>query len=149
MLKLSQYAELEKDIPFINNLLRQLNPEAPVVTKKTLVNILSDKAYVKIAIFRDKSKNNQIFGMASLHIIRTFFGLKGIVENVVVDKEYRGHGFGRQLVVGLIDAAKKKGVVYLELTSGTERQSAQKMYELLGFKKRETNVYRLELKERQ
>ena len=147
MLKLSQYVELEKDISFINNLLRQLNPEAPAITKKILVKILSEKSYVKIAVFRDKSKNNQIFGMASLHIIRTLFGLKGLVENVVVDEGYRGKGFGKQLMNGLIEAAKKKGVGYLELTSGPEKQSAHRMYESLGFKKRETNVYRLKLKE--
>ncbi|MBI5004908.1 MAG: GNAT family N-acetyltransferase [Candidatus Lloydbacteria bacterium] len=145
MLKLSQYAELEKDIPCINKLLRQLHPEAPKVTKEIMVKML-EKSNVKIAILRDKSKNNQIFGMASLHVIRTFFGLKGIVENVIVDEEYRGKGRGKELMNGLIEAAKKKGVVYLELTSGPERQNAQKMYESLGFKKRETNVYRLELK---
>ena len=148
MLKLSQYVELEKDIPFINNLLRQLNPDAPLVTKASLVKILSEGLCIKIAVLRDKSKNNQIFGMASLHIIRTLFGLKGIIENVVVDERYRGKGFGKQLMNGLIELAKKKGVGYIELTSGPERQSAHRMYESLGFKKRETNVYRLELKER-
>lgn len=148
MLKLSQYAELEKDIPCINKLLRQLHPKAPKVTEKILVRMLSNKFHIKIAVLRDTSKNNQIFGMASLHIIRTFFGLKGIVENVIVDEEYRGKGRGKELMNGLIEAAKKKGVVYLELTSGPERQNAQKMYESLGFKKRETNVYRLDLKER-
>lgn len=149
MLKLSQYAELEKDIPYINKLLRQLHPEAPKITKEILVKMLDEKFHIKIAIVRDTSKNNQIIGMASLHIIRTLFGLKGIVESVIVDEEHRGKGRGKQLMNSLIEAAKKKGVVYLELTSGPERERACKMYESLGFEKRKTSVYRLELKERQ
>lgn len=148
MLKLSKYIELDKDVPFINNLLHQLDFEAPPITKENLVEVLSQESYIRLIVVRDRSKNNQIFGMASLHIVRTLFGLKGIIENVVVDKEYRGKGFGKQLVNGLIKEAKKKGIKQIDLTSRPERESANKLYKSLGFKKRETNVYRLELKER-
>ncbi|MBI2045932.1 MAG: GNAT family N-acetyltransferase [Parcubacteria group bacterium] len=151
MKKVSQYVEFEKDvldndISFINKLLRQLNPKAPPITKQIMVNMLKDDSRAVIAVFRNANKNNQIFGMASLHIIPTLFGLKGIIENVVIDKEYRGQGFGKRLVAGLIDAAKKKGVQKIELTSHPDRERANIIYRSFGFKKRKTEVYRLELK---
>jgi len=143
--KLSKQKFVERDISSINNLLRQLNPNAPTLTTETLSKIFSEQPEVVIATFLDESNNNQIIAMASLYTTRTLFGLKGIIEDVVVDKAHRGRGLGRRLMVGLIDAAIEKGIKRIELTSQSSRVNANNLYKSLGFKKRETNVYKLEL----
>ena len=134
--------ELEKkDIFFINNLLRQLNPDARPVTIKSVMK-LTREPFTKIVIAKNEKK--EIVGMASLHIVPTLLGLKGIIENVVVDEKHHRKGYGKRLMNKLIEFARGKGVERIELTSKPERHSANKRYEYLGFKQRETNVYRLE-----
>jgi len=69
----------------------------------------------------------------------------GIIEDVVVDKNYRGKGIGRKLTEMLIKEAKKRKADCVELTSNPKRAEANAMYESMGFEKRETNCYRLNL----
>jgi phosphinothricin acetyltransferase len=141
----SDYIDLKKDVSSINNLLSQLNPEAPTLTVETLRRFLSNRSLVMFAIIRNKRKDDQIIGMASLSTAQTFFGLKGIIEDVVVDKDYRGQGLGRGLIAVLIEQAKKNFVKRIELTSQSSRVNANNLYKSLGFEKRETNVYTLKL----
>ena len=86
-----------------------------------------------------------LVGMASIHFRRTLMYKKGTIEDVVVDEAYRGKGIGRNLTAMLVEAAKKKGVHHVEFTSRSERKAAIAMYESFGFKKRETNCYRLDI----
>jgi GNAT superfamily N-acetyltransferase len=51
--------------------------------------------------------------------------------NVYVRPEYRGQGYGRQIVTWLVDQARQRGItkIYLEAS-----ECARKMYRELGFK---------------
>jgi len=98
-------------------------------------------------VVRDKG-NNKIIGMGSIYFIRTLGGFKGYIEDVVIDKNYRGLGLGRRLVCKLIEVAKEHGATRIDLTSNPKRKIANALYIKLGFKKINTNFYRLELAQR-
>lgn len=59
----------------------------------------------------------------------------GIVEDVVVDMNYRSKGIGRKMMEFAIDTCKKNGCYKLTLSSSLQRENAHKFYEDLGFKK--------------
>lgn len=84
-----------------------------------------------------------IVGIALLIIMLTPSGKYGMVEDVVVHEEQRGRGIGRALMQLLIADAKKRKLMMLELTSSPTRVAANRLYQSLGFEKRETNPYRL------
>ena len=67
------------------------------------------------------------------------------VGYVSVDPQYQGKGFGRQMMEYAISYAKENDVSRMELTSGNQREVAHKLYQSLGFVKRDTSVFRKEL----
>jgi ribosomal protein S18 acetylase RimI-like enzyme len=66
----------------------------------------------------------------------------GFVEDVVVDGPARGQGIGEALVRECLRLAFKQGASRVELHSGDHRQPAIRLYQRVGFKKFETNVWR-------
>lgn len=84
-----------------------------------------------------------VLGMLSVGIYKTPTGVKAWIEDVVVDSQARGKGLGRKLMLHAIDFTKKGNVDTLMLTSRPSRITANKLYQSLGFEKRETNVYRM------
>lgn len=61
-----------------------------------------------------------------------------MVENVVVDEEYRGEGVGKALMKEAMKRARAAGAYKLALCSNLERTEAHRFYEALGF--RETHA---------
>ena len=84
-----------------------------------------------------------IVGMGTLIMIFTPSGLSGMMEDVVVHENARGMGVGRAIMERLIAEARRKKIMMLELTSNPSRIAANRLYQSLGFQKRETNPYRL------
>jgi ribosomal protein S18 acetylase RimI-like enzyme len=86
-----------------------------------------------------------IIGCASLCVFDSPTGRKASVEDVVVSSAFRGQHIGKQLMQHVIEYAKTLAPINLQLTSRPERIEANKLYQSLGFQKRETNAYRLEI----
>ena len=86
-----------------------------------------------------------IIGCASLCVFESPTGRKASVEDVVVSSAYRGKHVGKDLMQHMIDFAKTLAPINLQLTSRPEREEANKLYQSLGFQRRETNAYRLEI----
>ena len=72
-------------------------------------------------------------------------GVRAWIEDVVVDEAARGHGVGEQLNRFAIELARSKGAATVDLTSRPSREAANRLYQRIGFKPRDTNVYRYEL----
>ena len=72
-------------------------------------------------------------------------GVRSWIEDVVVDGAARGHGVGDQLNRFAIELARSKGATTIDLTSRPSREAANRLYQRIGFKPRDTNVYRHEL----
>lgn len=86
-----------------------------------------------------------IIGCASLCVFESPTGRKASVEDVVVASAYRGKHLGKQLMQHVIDYARTLAPINLQLTSRPERAEANRLYQSLGFQKRETNAYRMEI----
>jgi ribosomal protein S18 acetylase RimI-like enzyme len=79
--------------------------------------------------------------------LTTLAGDTGYVEEVVVDEAARGRHVSTALMRALIDLAIRKGLWSVELTTRPSRQAANQLYQSLGFARRETNCYRLDLRD--
>jgi GNAT superfamily N-acetyltransferase len=60
-------------------------------------------------------------------------GEMGIVESVRVRSDLRGRRLGEQLMRHVLDLARRRGVVRVELTTNARRDAARRFYERLGF----------------
>ena len=78
-----------------------------------------------------------IIGVASIHIIKKLTRILGIIEDVAVNKKYRGKGVGKKLVERLILIGKQKNCDKIVLSSSDENS---KFYEKIGFKKKELQM---------
>jgi GNAT superfamily N-acetyltransferase len=122
-------------------LLPQLNPKLPVPTMERLQAIVDDPA-VTLFVARE---GEEIVGTTTVIVYTTPFWIKARLDEVVVDQVARGKGVGEALVKASLDLAREKGVEVVELQSGVQRDAAHRLYERMGFKRRETNVYRIVL----
>jgi ribosomal protein S18 acetylase RimI-like enzyme len=82
-------------------------------------------------------------GMLSLVLTPLPTGVRGRIEDVVVDVAARGEGAGRMLAREAVRLAREGGARDVDLTSRPERREAAVLYESLGFARRNTHVYRL------
>ncbi len=141
-----------EDVANINFLLEQLSQSSGAKSREDILKVVSfPQTHLIVARDMKDMGNNtgRIAGMATLvevHTLKSFFGY---VHDVVVDEKYRGQGIGQQLNEYLEQIARELNMEYLELTSRPARIAAHHLYEKLGYTKRETNVYRKELRTEQ
>ena len=133
----------EQIVNDINKLLPQLRGERmqEMGSLDDLKAIVGDSTAALI-VAQDAGKT---IGMATLYMMKKFGKYGGYVEDVVVDENYRGQGVGEKLMRELIVEAKKAGLTYMYLTSRPDRIAAHRLYEKLGFKKKETDVFRVDI----
>lgn len=85
----------------------------------------------------------RIVGCATLCIFHSPTGTKASIEDVVVSSAYRGQHLGKQLMAYVLEQAKEYAPMELHLTSNPMRVAANKLYQSLGFQKKETNCYQM------
>lgn len=90
-------------------------------------------------------KDEQIAGMLTVGIYHSPTGGKAWIEDVVVDEAFRRQGLSKLLVAHAIEFTKSMGIPSLMLTSNSKRIAANKLYQAMGFERKETNVYRMKL----
>ena len=91
-------------------------------------------------------KDEQIAGMLTVGIYHSPTGGKAWIEDVVVDASFRGQGLSKLLVAHAIEFTKSKQIPLLMLTSNPKRVAANKLYQTMGFERKETNVYRMKFR---
>lgn len=126
-----------------NNLLKQLDVNARTLSDEDIREIIEGTAN-RIFVAR-KAVDNKIVGMITLIVVNDFSAKKGLLEDVVVDKIYQGKGIGTKLINKVINQARKEKISRIDFTSNPRRIAANNLYQHLGFKKRDTNVYRIDL----
>ena len=92
-----------------------------------------------------RNEKNEIIGALTLAVYRVPTGIRSIIEDVIVDTSARGQGIGEALMKRAIEVAREKGASNISLTSNPMRESANRLYLRMGFKKRETNAYQIKL----
>lgn len=123
-------------------LVPQLSSSAPGPTAYELETIVESPA---TTLFVARDGGGEIIGSLTLALFRTPTGVRAWIEDVVVDSAVRGGGIGSALVGEAVELARKAEARTVDLTSRPDREDANRLYQRLGFERRETNVYRLTL----
>jgi ribosomal protein S18 acetylase RimI-like enzyme len=127
----------EELLEAIHRLLPQLTEAR---TPPTLAELAETVSGQTLLVARDQ-ESDAIVGTLTLIMYRVSSGLKGRIEDVIVDESARGHGVGDALVREGMARANAAKVLMLELTSMPYRESANRLYKRLGFVRKPTNVY--------
>ena len=124
-----------------NHLIPQLSTSFAGLTMERLEAVL---VHESVTLFVARA-DSAIVGLLTLAMFPLATGLRAWIEDVVVDTSARGQGAGDALVNAAIATARDAGAHTVDLTSRSDREAAHRLYERMGFVRRETNVYRFSL----
>jgi len=122
-------------------LVPQLSSSSPPPTREQLAELVDGPDTVLFVARVD----GRVMGSLTLAFYRIPTGLKAWIEDVVVDDDARGRGVGAALNEAALAAARRRGAKDVSLTSRPSREAANRLYQRIGFERRETNVYRYTL----
>lgn len=127
----------KEDVPLILNFIKEIAEyeklsHEVVTTEQILMESLFGKnpsAEVVIGEFEDKPVGYAIF----FHNFSTFLGKKGLyLEDLFVKPEYRGKGFGKKLLLHLVQIAKERNCGRMEWSVLNWNTPAIEFYKSLG-----------------
>lgn len=129
----------------VNFLLKQLSPGKSITwTDYQQIFDTPNNYLVFLSDYVEDVKRR--VGMATLCITQSPTGKKAWVEDLVIDRPFRGRGLSHRLLACLKCKAAEMGVKKLMLTSRPVRVAANRLYQHEGFEQRETNVYAFEVR---
>lgn len=128
------YAACQRLVP-------QLTNNNPPPSRQDLALMLASPASILFAA-RHADFGDEIIGLATLILYRVPTGLRGYIEDVIVDERARGRRIGEALTQACLEHARQAGAPQVGLTSNPARQAANRLYQRMGFELRQTNVYR-------
>jgi ribosomal protein S18 acetylase RimI-like enzyme len=99
----------------------------------------SDSSILLVARYPDELA--PIGGILTLIVYRVPTGIRARIEDVVVDESLRGKGIGEALMRYALNMAREAGADGVALTSNPRREAANRLYQRLGFKLWQTNLY--------
>jgi ribosomal protein S18 acetylase RimI-like enzyme len=104
---------------------------SPAWVEANLPPMLEDDDYVLLVA----EGQGEVVGLLTLHLRRTLFhpAPVALIDELVVDRDWRGQGVGRRLVEEAIRAARARGVCEIEVSTEPSNQAAQAFYRRLGF----------------
>ncbi|MEU9992749.1 GNAT family N-acetyltransferase [Streptomyces sp. NPDC048045] len=88
-----------------------------------------------------------IVGTLTLVMLPLPSGVRARIEDVVVDSAARGQGVAGLLTQEALRIAREAGARTVDLTSRPDRAAANRLYERLGFRTRQSTVHRFPLEE--
>jgi ribosomal protein S18 acetylase RimI-like enzyme len=124
-----------------HRLIPQLSSSSSPNTMDDLEEIIRGNSTVLFAARID----GVIVGLLTLATFRIPTGVRAWIEDVVVDDLARGKGVGEALNRAALVKARQRGAKTVDLTSRPSREAANRLYQRIGFTRRDTNVYRYEL----
>ncbi len=145
MIRIVEQAALsDSQLADILALMRELDPEIPAAEEWVKRAVEAPGTHFFAAVEADGAAPGRIVGCASLCVFDSPTGRKASIEDVVVGSACRGQGIGRALMEEIIGFARRElAPVDLHLTSRPSRVAANRLYQALGFRLRETNAYRM------
>ena len=123
----------------MQHFLDQLTSNPMILTEEMFKELLASSNSHLFFLLKD----GQIAGMLTIGIYYSPTGGKAWIEDVVVDESFRGQGLSKLLVAHAIEFTKAQQIPSLMLTSNSKRIAANKLYQTMGFSRKETNVYRM------
>jgi ribosomal protein S18 acetylase RimI-like enzyme len=122
-------------------LLPQLSATAAPLTREQF-EALVDCPATRLLVARS---GGAVVGSLTLVFYTLATGVRARIEDVVVDREARGLGIGRGLTAAAVDLATERRARTIDLTSRPDRSEANGLYQAMGFRTRDSAVYRLTL----
>lgn len=142
-IKIEQVTKYSAEIAkTIRRLAQQIDDNYKPLSDEDVEEMLTSSSVYSLFFAYDIS-TKEVLGMVMLLVYRIPYTRKAYLEDLIVDKSFRGRGIGKALLKKAVETAKSKGALYVDLTSRPSRIESNGLYEKFGFKKRETNVYRL------
>jgi len=82
--------------------------------------------------------NREMVGFINFTIRRTILhsGPSGLIDEIVVTRNYRGKGVGKQLIGAAIEKCKQLGCCEVEVTTELTNVNAREFYKRCGFEER-------------
>lgn len=124
-----------------HRLIPQLSSSSRPITSAELAEIVDGEHTV---LFAARS-GAEVVGLLTLVVFRIPTAVRAWIEDVVVDESARGSGVGEALSRAALAEAARRGAKTVELTSRPSREAANRLYQRIGFVRRDTNVYRYEV----
>ena len=135
----------EEVVEALIRLVPQLSSSAPAPSVQEVRAMVESPATVLFVARTADGDGKDVVGSLTLAVFRIPTGLRAWIEDVVVDAAARGQGVGSALVRAAIERARNMGCRSVDLTSRPSRDDANRLYQTLGFVRRQTNVYRYDL----
>lgn len=120
----------------------QLSRSNPAPDPAALAEIVDSPA---TDLFVARDGDGRIVGTSTLAVFRIPTGLRAWIEDVIVDEGSAGQGIGGALTRAMVERARERGCITVDLTSRPSRAAANRVYQREGFQLRETNVWRMTL----
>jgi N-acetylglutamate synthase-like GNAT family acetyltransferase len=127
----------ESDIPRILQLYEELTEEKLKVSPQTIQRVFAEISALPNQQFLVVEKDNFVVGTLFLQITPNLSHDArpwAVLENLVVDRRYNRHGFGRQLIEHALAVCRKSGCYKVQLLSSNKRKEAHQFYRSMGFK---------------
>jgi Acetyltransferases len=129
-----------QDLADLDVLMHELSATSSC-NEELLSNALTDEN-VHVYVIREE---DHIVATGTLCIKHTLEFTLADIESVVVSSRCRGRGYGKELMMAMVEAAKSFNVHHIQLTSNPRRVAANRLYRNLGFERYETNCYKMGL----
>ena len=126
-----------QDLADLDALMRELS--ATSFCSEVLLKSALDDANVHVYVIRD---GGRIVASGTLCLKHTLEFTIADIESVVVSAKCRGRGYGKELMMAMVEAAKGFKAHHIQLTSNPSRIAANRLYQSLGFERYETNCYK-------
>lgn len=138
--RIEEATELSEElVAGMERLVRQLSSSAEPPVAAEVEEIVSSAA---TRLLLARGEDGALLGTLTLVLFRIPTGARAWIEDVVVDSAARKRGVGEALTHEALRLAADHGARTVDLTSRPTRADANRLYRRLGFKRRETIVYR-------
>lgn len=137
----------EADLEQINALLPQIAQTPHLLSLTELQSIVAQKNNCKVVVARiERGDEHPIVGVALVTLVDILTGRIAMVEDVVVDSDFRRVGIGETLNQRLIMIASEAGAKHISLYTNRGRFYANAMYKKLKYELKDAlNFYRMNL----
>ncbi|MEN5085604.1 GNAT family N-acetyltransferase [Sphingobacterium faecium] len=116
-------------------LFKQLSPQKKQLPLTELLKDGNPISFVYCLI------DQHVAGIASICTYQVISGTKGWIEDVVVNKKYRGRGIGKKLIEKILEIGHEKKLKEILLYTEDHREAALNLYQGIGFQAKESKIY--------
>jgi GNAT superfamily N-acetyltransferase len=137
----SDFIRHETGLDEVNSLIRQLSPDAELLTMDAAIYIAEQEQSLWRGAFDSQGR---LRGMATMTPRYKPTGVALYLDDLIVDESFEEWGIGRELIRQLVEQARQECPLPIRVADWSchsDRIRANKFYEKIGAVKRSTNCY--------